>query len=325
MSAFSDPELIGLINGHFVALTGNDWYQRRQDDAVGKFFRSVADQGPRKGEGGSTRQGVYAFTASGKLLGFNNNRGAERKVAMLRDALAKWEALPESERKPGAVVVGDAGVRDAKYHRELPEGGVALRTFTRVLEPGEGGRLRGCTTPPEGMERGLESAFDHVWIKAEDWKGLAAAADAAGGKAAKFPDRLAYRVARFHLVDNTRGEPPLWGRDEVKVADWTVRAVDGEAGRYAIGGKFLLESKDGVRGYEGEVVGVLEVTAGKVGRFEMLALGDHWGDGQYNRGAREGKHPLGVVFELADGTQAGDAVPPQGITWEKGYYEAERE
>ena len=40
-------------------------YQRRRQDAEGEFFRKVADQGPRKGKGGATRQGIYCFTASG--------------------------------------------------------------------------------------------------------------------------------------------------------------------------------------------------------------------------------------------------------------------
>ena len=77
LSTFSNPEIIKLINDNFIPVAENDWYQRRREDAVGKFFRGVADQGPRKGEGGSTRQGHYAFTAGGKLLAYNNNRGAD--------------------------------------------------------------------------------------------------------------------------------------------------------------------------------------------------------------------------------------------------------
>ena len=44
-----------MATEEYVAVTGDDWYERRRDDTQGKFFRSVADQGPRKGEGGSTR------------------------------------------------------------------------------------------------------------------------------------------------------------------------------------------------------------------------------------------------------------------------------
>src|SRR6478672_1245892 len=56
----------------FVPVTADDWYQRRRQDAEGEFFRKVADQGPRKGEGGSTRQGIYCLTAAGQLLNYKN-------------------------------------------------------------------------------------------------------------------------------------------------------------------------------------------------------------------------------------------------------------
>ncbi|MCP4848869.1 MAG: hypothetical protein GY899_13080, partial [Verrucomicrobiaceae bacterium] len=77
MSSFSNPDIINTIRENFIPATDNDWYNRRRQDAAGKFFRSVAAQGPRKGNG--TRQGHYILTASGKLLGYNNNRSLERR------------------------------------------------------------------------------------------------------------------------------------------------------------------------------------------------------------------------------------------------------
>ena len=56
-----------MAQEQFVPVTADDWYQRRRQDAEGKFFRQVADQGPRKGQGGSTRQGIYVLTADGEL------------------------------------------------------------------------------------------------------------------------------------------------------------------------------------------------------------------------------------------------------------------
>ena len=87
----------------FVPVATDDWYQRRREDAEGKFFRGVADQGPRTGEGGSTRQGIYCFTAAGKLLAYKNagqNANVMREV--LKQALDTWKKLPEEHRKPGA-------------------------------------------------------------------------------------------------------------------------------------------------------------------------------------------------------------------------------
>lgn len=74
---FADAKIIELVNKNFVPVAMDDWFQRRRQDAEGDFFRKVADQGPRKGSGGGTRQGIYAFTADGKLLQYRNSQDPE--------------------------------------------------------------------------------------------------------------------------------------------------------------------------------------------------------------------------------------------------------
>src|ERR1700687_2302710 len=98
-----------MAREEFVPIAADDWYQRRRQDAEGEFFRSVADQGPRKGAGGSTRQGIYVFTAGGKLLLYRNHQDPDVMRSVLRQGLAAWKKLPEDQRKPGAVQVADAG------------------------------------------------------------------------------------------------------------------------------------------------------------------------------------------------------------------------
>ncbi|HYN63725.1 MAG TPA: hypothetical protein VES36_03895, partial [Candidatus Limnocylindrales bacterium] len=68
--AFSDPEIVRMAGDDYVAVACDDWYQRRRRDAEGEFFTSVTNQGPRKGERGDTRQGIYLLTAGGKLLAY---------------------------------------------------------------------------------------------------------------------------------------------------------------------------------------------------------------------------------------------------------------
>ena len=174
------------------------------------------------------------------------------------------------------------------------------------------------------MIRGLDSAFDHVWIKREEWQELTSAARAAKGKSVRFPERLARRIARFHLTDNTRGEPPMWGNGDVRKLELEIVHAGGES--FDISGEFLLQTENSERGYEGKFTGVLEQPADGANptRFEMLAIGNHWGEGNYTRGAREGKNPMGVVFEIADGSFAPDSVPPQAIRSEQAYYQAEK-
>src|SRR5262245_23879956 len=122
--------MIRLATDKFVPVSADDWYQRRRSDAEGEFFRKVADQGPRKGKGGSTRQGIYCFTASGKLLAYKNAQDAKVMLETVRQALKRFEALPEVERKAGAVKVPDHGKVDARYARTPPEGGHILRAYT---------------------------------------------------------------------------------------------------------------------------------------------------------------------------------------------------
>lgn len=339
LSAFSDPEIIALITESFIPVADNDWYSRRRDDEVGRFFRSVADQGPRKGDGGSTRQGIYAFTPSGRLLGYNNNRDPERKKEMMKDALAQWNDLPDSERLPDVAAIPtltDAQLDD-RYHREPPEGGIVLRTFTRTLEDDGSGKLIACSAGPDGSPLGTLSAFDHAWIREPEWRELVALArDSAENAPVAFPAPLAIRIARFHLVDNTRGEPPMWRREDIRDSEMTIRRVTKGTGtgdgtlRLAIEGRVLLASAadpgDADRGFEAEIRGevAFDPASDAIARFDMVALGRHWGEGTYTRGARPGRTPLVVAFELADGSQAGDRVPPQASTWLQGYFEADR-
>src|SRR5438045_9176986 len=108
----------------FVPVAADDWYQRRRQDAEGEFFRKVADQGPRKGEGGGTRQGIYVCTASGRLLAYRNHQDPDVMRGVLKQALKEWKALPAAERAPGAVAVAAMDKPDPAYHRAAPRGGL---------------------------------------------------------------------------------------------------------------------------------------------------------------------------------------------------------
>jgi len=317
--------MIRLIAQNFIPVADNDWYSRRRKDAVGQFFRKVADQGPRNGEGGSTRQGAYVLTADGKLLGYNNNRGFERRKGMIEEALKAWNAIPENARAPGAIKVPDISLDelDGDFVRTPPEDGVILEVFTRALVSGENGYS--AWNGNEGDEPGTQSARDHMWLKKEEWKALLQAGRSASSRedAADIPKRLACRLIRFHLVDSTRGEPPMWNLNEMKSYEMTIYQM--KDGGFRINGKVLLEA-EGKRGFSANLSGEIRVysKSGRPSKFEILALGEHWGEGTFTRGARKGKSPLGIAFRLAADDAPGRAVPPQASSWEKGYYEAEK-
>lgn len=299
---FSDPEVQKLLKEKFVAVTGDDWFQRRRDDDEGEFFRAVVAQSPRRES--HTKQGHYVLTAGGKFLGFNNNRGPERRLKMMREALEKWEELRDSEK--GLKVPGQ-GKMDGRYHPELPEGAQIVKVFTRCLDEEEG-KLRKMSDGQVGHQ----AAVDHLWLRREEIAELGRLVASGGGE---FPQDVAVRIAKFHLLDNTRGEPRSWKKDEIK--EWSLK-VDALG---VISGSFAIASKDETMGYRGTIKGRLAVSGGRLEHFEALVLGKHWGESQYTRGARPGKTPLGQVFRLSEGKLARDRIPPQGIRWAPGYWE----
>jgi hypothetical protein len=301
----------------FVAVTGDDWYQRRRQDAEGEFFRKMASQGPRKGEGGSTRQGIYCLTASGKLLAYKNaGQAPEVMRETLQHALAEWRKLPAGERQPGAVKVEELPRKDPQYTRTPPPDALVVNVFTRLLDRSSNGTYSAHTCP---AGRGGESARDHLWITSAEWKALLPR-DVKPGDKLPVPPSLTARLLRFHLIDNTRGEPPHWRREEIRKSDLTLMVEEHIPSRcrLRLEGQVLLatdaDPAKADRGYEARIQGRIagDPTTPRITRFDMLVLGEHWGQGPFTRGARPGRSPLGIVFELAKGEASADRVPPQG-------------
>jgi hypothetical protein len=301
----------------YVPVTGDDWYQRRREDAEGRFFRQVADQGPRKGEGGSTRQGIYMLTAGGKLLAYKNaGQAPDVMREVLRKGLEEWSKLPASERRPGAVRVDKLPKQDARYSRRPPANGLIVDVYTRILDQDSKQELCRGTCPVAGGEK---AARDHLWLTQSDWQSLIRA-DASNGDQWLMPQRIANRIMRYHLVDNTRGEPPMWKQADIR--SWkvtvTVEEATGANMRLRLDGSALLatraEPASAERGFQVRLLGYVnyDAVSKAINRFDMVALGDHWGNGPFTGGGRPGRAPLGIVFELAHQNAAANEVPPQG-------------
>ena len=283
-----------MLRTRFVPVAIDQAYQRRQKDSEGEFYRKIAGQGPRSNFQ-STTQGLYIATAQGKLLLYNNNRDPAKVQRLLKEKLNIFQQnLAEYSRavaiKPGKV--------DARYNVSPPKGGLVVRVRAKVL---------GGYEPTTDRWRAIfQSALsrDNLWISSAEHQALVQG---------QIPVSLQKRIARFHLVDNTRGEPPMWREKEIRQLKMTVRGN-------RIEGQVLLRTDSGDRGYQAELFGELEVKAGKVVRLDLLARGDFWGDGPYTRNAPKGRFPLAVSFTLADGTDVADRIPPQGSRgWLPGY------
>ena len=248
-------------------------------------------------------------------------------LAELRKALAAWNQLPEAERKPGAVEVPELSPEgfDKNYHRVPPPGTLIVNVYARVLDRDAQGKLCLCTGGQTGYE-GFGASLDHLWIMQAEWKSLVPGSFAAG-TSLPVPRILAERILRFHLVDNTRGEPDHWTSQQIRSQNLTVHVVQSSPDelRLRLQGSALLATDADLemsrRGYDAALLGNLNFDKKQQAftRFDIVALGDAWGEGTYTRRARPGKTPLGIAFELADPANPRDRVPPQGARTVAGY------
>lgn len=316
VSAFADPDIIKMAQTDFIPVAADDWYQRRRQDKEGEFFRTVATALGKRGEGGASRQGIYCFTADGTPLAYKNaGQDAEVMKQVLLEALFKFDKLPAAQRKPGAITIEEHGRVDPTYSRTPPTDGMILKVYTRILDYKNAAYCPGtCRTTG-----GDKAARDHVWFTAAEVQSLAPA-QAERGLTYPVPPKLVERLARYHLVDNTRGEPVFWSREQLRSSRMTVTvvAVTEEAIDLRLDGEVLLathaDRDQADRGYEARLVGSLRYRPGKktFDRFDLTVVGSHWGETPQTIGARPGKSLLGVSFELA-ADRPGDRVPPQGI------------
>lgn len=314
-----------LIKENFVPVAADDWYQRRRRDPVGRYFRFIVEQVRPRPNLESSLQGIYIFTATGELLAHRNSAkhvGLTHDV--IQEALRRWHALPGRHTRPDAFKLPEipASVWNHQYAPKLPEGGRALRVVTRALERAPDGQLIEWESPSPAS--GPRPAYDHAWLKANEIETLVRQAK----QLDSFPmaDPVTYRLARFHLVDNTRGEPDHWKLEDIETATLNIDVVSRrtDAWQLELSGSFHLEKSNQQRGYVGHWRGWIDINPndGHVDRFDLFALGNHWGEGRYTPGARPGKTPLGVAMRLIESPSLGEAVPPQAMRSPNRYFNA---
>ena len=145
---------------------------------------------------------------------------------------------------------------------------------------------------------------DNLWVTRAEYEALVSG---------QLLPVLQRRIVRFHLLDNTRGEPQMWKAEEITAVDLSL-----EKGR--LNGTVHLETASGNRGYKANLLGHIEHEEGKITRFDLVAHGQFWGECTYTPGAPKGKFPLAISFTLADGSDVADGVPPKGSRgWVRGY------
>jgi hypothetical protein len=288
VSILSDREIVDLFKTRFIPVAVDQHDHRRRKDAEGAFFAAVLKQAGRELDGYS--QGFYIFTPSGKLLEFANTLSAEHLKRMLASALKKFDPTGEAPR------FGEGQTNPPPLY-ELPEGGLVVYVTSKVL----GGY--GPTDRADSI-RQMALGRDHLWLRKDEVEALVRG---------NLPESVRERIGRFHLIDNTRGEPPLWRANEIKELNLTLR-------KGQLAGTVHLQTATGDRGYQAQLFGVVEAQNDKLERFDAVAKGLFWGEGPFNRGAPKGKFPFAVAFTLAGGKGEILEIPPGGARGNlKGY------
>ncbi|MEZ6121897.1 MAG: hypothetical protein R3C49_01835 [Planctomycetaceae bacterium] len=285
-STFADPGVVELLKTRTIPVAIDQWNQRRQKDSEGEFYRKIARQGPRHDFENGTTQGLYLAAPDGTFLGYTNNRDPRKVRQMLETGFSIY--------RPGPTAVLNVEKVDARFNAKPPEGGLVVRVCAKVL----GGYDEPTTQYEEIFQTALSR--DNLWITADEHQTLVSG---------RFSDSLAQRIALFHLVDNTRGEPPFWKSSEVMARSFTLHDS-------VITGSVELKTQDGQRSYSAVMRGHITVTDRQITAFDLVVSGTFSGHGPYTGRAPEQPFPLAISFTLADGTDIADTLPPQaGRGW----------
>ncbi|MFT5468289.1 MAG: hypothetical protein ACI8UO_003398 [Verrucomicrobiales bacterium] len=293
------------------------------------------------------------LTASGKVLSKTGGAGID-----LEKTLEEWRALPKAERAPGAVKIADRGAADPQYvELSPPQGGLIIKVYTRALMSDGEGKHRYVTgkdlwLDEDGKET-LEADYQdgrtaahqaqphHMWLSEPEWKSLMPANPMEGDEA-PLPSAIADRIFRWHLNPLRfygRYGPDALDSKDVQAGQMTLTTesvspdvvrlrLEGAARLGQIPPADVVEGKTASLdrwGYEPRVLGFLEYNPRTrvITRFDIVALGEHFGRLGLGRRApsRIGLQPLGIAFQLINGDQPADRVPPGRPSNSRSYFD----
>ena len=290
-STFADRKIIELLRTRFIPAAIDQFYYLRQKDPEGEFWRKIAKQKGWKSDTGTT-QGLYIVSASGKLIEAYNNRGSDKLHEQLLKTLEEF--------KPPKDVELISEERDPEYSREIPEGTMVVRTHAKVLN--------GYEESKEWWHKIMRKAVsrDNLWIAKSEQAAL---------KKGTVPATLQRRIALFHLIDNTRGEPQFWKDKEVESSTWSLDKTG------KLTGKVVLKRGDGTSSYNASVLGFVEFDGPELARFDLVSLGPYHGSGRYTGHAPKGEFDLAVSFRLVAPDERYAGIAPQGTKgWQRVYW-----
>lgn len=307
------------LSARFVCAADEVWRLQRGSEPDCVFFQRMVNGGERITDRGS-RQGTWLCAPGGVVLAHINSRDPQKVVAIMERALVAWEELPEEQRHLPA----DADLASAKrWEDSYPEQGLVLERIARELT------TEGLARPPHARWN-----RDFAWFSGSEVRDFIPE-DAEIGDVIRLP-LLARRLARFHLVDNARGQTLPFADEEVQEATLTalVTARDGASitlvlqgrTRAAAKGEWLMgenlwKPKLGIpHGMQCGLMGEarFDREQGTFQAFELVAVGRRWGRTQMNgRGKDNAPGLVGFHMGLAPSAPriAPTFVVAYGVDW----------
>jgi hypothetical protein len=285
------------------------WRLQHQEGRDCDVFRAVAEKGHYAGRTvpSDTRQGIYCLAPSGAFLGSINNHHSKRVAAMLTDALAKWDALPDSERWLENLD-DDTPTGGHDFVAAQPDGSAVLKVFARDLDRAiEGDDWR-------------TTAFnvDYAWLRPREIEAFVP--DDAIGAALDVDSKLVRRFAALHFIDTVRGQSPAFEDSDVVLAELRAKtiAVEGDLQRIEFAGKtraagrgkwpvskFRDDEQPGEQLREVELrlagMALYDTSKKQFVEFHLVGVGTRAGGTQFNERSQDlAPAPIGFAVVLAD-------------------------
>lgn len=273
--------------------------ERVKDRPDHQFFKRFGESMP-KGDWNhpGTKQGIYMIGPDAEYLeGRFAASGDPADIrARLKRALDRWDALAKQ-----------------KGYKNLPipeqkwspppgiSGSLILRVNLRDLPRGEGDKS-GARREDLAANPGYWLDFVR-WAWNENWIGFEGPEPfvTRNRERESVPTDVIGRIAREVMVDNVRGQAPIWDSSALKDAKLYKRLIgsSGPVDRIEYTGTVKLESES--RGYSATIYGVGEWdrTKRQFNSLDLVAAGPRWGASRFNQRERDpGPAPMGVMLSL---------------------------
>lgn len=252
-----------------------------------------------------------------------------------RAALQRWNDLPASQRKPGAIQIGSAGKPDAKIPTP-PDGALILQVYESRLTGDIKGEVRRREKHETFSWGEYEPGRDQIWLTQDECKAILPQDRKKGDRYALPPGVAGRMMAR--LTDWSEANGAHWDSKHVRSHDLTltVEEVSATTIQLRLEGSVRLAHdapKDAVHyaaalrplhhedpkafaRFDGQTLGYLTYDLDKktFTRLDVVALGEYVGPllNPYRNEDRQNFYlikpcPLGVSFEIS---RPGLVVPP---------------